>query len=74
MILKMLHALPFLLQLLQKDNITGNEIANSHMGCLLCAFLVVWGGGLFGWFGFGFFLEKEHDPSYSLLLYLTSAV
>jgi len=48
MILKMLHALPFLLQLLQKDNITGNEIANSHMGCLLCAFLVVWGGGLFG--------------------------
>lgn len=62
--LKMLNAIPSLLQLLQTDNIAANGIVDHDIGCLLCAFLVFFAGCL------GFFccfvFSKERDPVYSL--------
>lgn len=68
--LKMLNAIPSLLQLLQTDNIAANGIVDHDIGCLLCAFLVFFGGCL-GFFFVVLFFQKNVIP-FTLLLCLIS--
>lgn len=67
--LKMLNAIPSLLQLLQTDNIAANGIVDHDIGCLLCAFLVFFAGCL-GFFVVLFF-QKNVIP-FTLLLCFVS--